>query len=41
MNIKQIAVVHGEEDQSMAFADLLKKNQYSVHVPKRLESIVI
>jgi metallo-beta-lactamase family protein len=34
LNIKKIAVVHGEEDQSLAFAELLKELGYEAFVPK-------
>lgn len=34
LRIKQIAVVHGEEDQSIAFADLLNQNGYKAVVPQ-------
>jgi len=33
LNIRKIAVVHGEEDQSLAFADLLNKAGYPAFVP--------
>lgn len=41
LNIKQIAVVHGEEDQSLAFADHLKQDGYSAIVPHPGETIRI
>jgi metallo-beta-lactamase family protein len=34
LSIKRIAVVHGEEDQSLAFARHLKEEGYSVSVPR-------
>jgi metallo-beta-lactamase family protein len=34
LNIKKIALVHGEEDQSLSFARHLKDNGYAVMVPK-------
>ena len=34
LKIKQIAVVHGEEEQSIAFADFLSKNGYSTMIPE-------
>lgn len=33
LRVKKIVVVHGEEDQSLAFADLLRKNGYDARVP--------
>jgi metallo-beta-lactamase family protein len=33
LRVKKIAVVHGEEDQSVAFAELLRKNGYDARVP--------
>ncbi|MFH2044836.1 MAG: MBL fold metallo-hydrolase [Pseudomonadota bacterium] len=35
LKIKNIAVVHGEEDQSIAFADFLSENGYSAFVPEK------
>ncbi len=35
LQIKKIALVHGEEDQSVPFAELLRGEGYSVFVPKR------
>ncbi len=34
LNIKQIALVHGEKDQSLAFAEFLKTHGYNVRVPR-------
>ena len=34
LNIKQIAVVHGEEDQSMAFRDHLEREGFQATVPR-------
>ncbi|MBM9603256.1 MBL fold metallo-hydrolase RNA specificity domain-containing protein [Desulfopila inferna] len=34
LNIKKIALVHGEEDQALSFQDFLGKEGYSVVVPK-------
>jgi metallo-beta-lactamase family protein len=34
LNIKKIAVVHGEEDQSEAFADYLMENGFKAFVPR-------
>ena len=39
LNIKRIAVVHGEEDQALAFAGHLRQTGYPVLVPKRGETI--
>jgi metallo-beta-lactamase family protein len=39
LNIKKIAVVHGEENQSLAFADLLGKEGYDATVPKSGQSL--
>ncbi len=39
LNIKRIAVVHGEEDQALAFAGHLRQAGFSALVPKRGESI--
>lgn len=33
LNVKKIAVVHGEEDQSTAFAELLRSNGFDARVP--------
>jgi metallo-beta-lactamase family protein len=41
LNIKKIAVVHGEEDQSLAFADLLRNNGYDAMVPRVGETLAI
>ena len=41
LNVKKIALVHGEEDQTMAFADHLISEGYSVFVPKVGESLRI
>jgi metallo-beta-lactamase family protein len=39
LNIKKIALVHGEEDQSLAFRDFLESHGFLVVVPKRGEII--
>lgn len=39
LKIKEIAVVHGEEDQCLAFAQRLKAAGYSAMVPKQGESL--
>jgi metallo-beta-lactamase family protein len=41
LKIKKIALVHGEEDQILSFADFLKKEGYSVVVPKQGESVEV
>jgi len=41
LQVKRIAVVHGEEDQSLAFADTLREKGYSVCVPRRGETIQV
>lgn len=41
LRIKKIALVHGEEDQSLALAERLKAQGYSVTVPRPGESIEI
>jgi metallo-beta-lactamase family protein len=41
LNVKRIAVVHGEEDQSLAFADLLKQKGYEAVVPKAGQTIMV
>ena len=41
LKIKKIALVHGEEDQILAFAGVLKEEGFSVVVPKRGETLEI
>ena len=41
LNIKKIAVVHGEEEQSLSFADLLKSQGYNAMVPKFGQTMVV
>jgi len=41
LRIKTIALVHGEEDQSLSFAKHLEKEGFSVIVPKIGETISI
>jgi len=41
LNIKKIALVHGEESQSMAFKDFLESHGFNVIVPKRGETITV
>jgi metallo-beta-lactamase family protein len=39
LKVKRIAVVHGEEEQSIAFAEHLKENGLNAMVPHRGESL--
>lgn len=41
LNVKRIAIVHGEEDQSLAFASSLKQDGYDVTVPKVGEALKV
>jgi len=41
LKIKKIALVHGEEDQILAFAGVLKEEGFSVVVPKRGETLEV
>ena len=41
LDIKRIAVVHGEEEQSLAFADLLRSSGYDAMVPKAGQTVVV
>ena len=41
LKVKKIALVHGEEDQTLAFAEDLRSRGYPVVVPKRGESLEI
>ena len=41
LKIKRIAVVHGEEEQSLAFADHLGKKGYDAFVPQAGESVSV
>ena len=41
LNIKRIALVHGEEDQSLAFAKDLKEAGYAVVVPRKGETVAV
>jgi metallo-beta-lactamase family protein len=41
LNIRKIAVVHGEEEQALSFGRHLEDNGYSVAVPLPGETIVI
>ncbi|RUA03761.1 MAG: MBL fold metallo-hydrolase [Deltaproteobacteria bacterium] len=39
LEIKRVAVVHGEESQSKAFADTLRKKGYTAYVPRAGETV--
>lgn len=41
LKIKKIALVHGEEEQILAFADLLKNKGFDVFVPRAGESLAL
>jgi len=41
LKIKKIALVHGEEEQILSFAEFLKKEGYSVVVPRYGESVEV
>lgn len=41
LQIKRIALVHGEESQSLAFADLLREKGYNAQVPKEGQTFTI
>ncbi len=41
LNIKKIAVVHGEEDSALAFADHLNKSGYKAFVPQTGETVSV
>ena len=41
LSIKKIALVHGEEDQTLAFADSLNTKGYNVIVPRIGETFQI
>jgi metallo-beta-lactamase family protein len=41
LNIKRIAVVHGEEDQSLAFSDFLKAEGFDAMVPRVGETLAV
>ena len=41
LNVKRIAVVHGEEDQSLAFADHLKREGFDALVPRVGQTLTI
>ena len=39
LKVKRIALVHGEEDQTLVFADNLRKNGFAVVVPRKGETL--
>jgi hypothetical protein len=39
LKVKRIALVHGEEDQTLAFADDLRNNGFAVVVPRKGETL--
>jgi metallo-beta-lactamase family protein len=39
LKIKKIAVVHGEEEQALSFADLLRENGYSAFAPESGDTV--
>ena len=41
LNVKKIAVVHGEEEQSLAFADFLTAEGFDAKVPRLGETWLI
>jgi metallo-beta-lactamase family protein len=41
LNVKKIAVVHGEEDQTLAFAETLRNEGFSVVAPRRGETVQV
>jgi metallo-beta-lactamase family protein len=41
LSIKKIALVHGEEEQSLAFADILNQQGYDTVVPKAGQTIIV
>ena len=41
LRIKAIALVHGEEQQALHFADVLRREGYSVSVPRRGETLKV
>jgi metallo-beta-lactamase family protein len=41
LKIKRIALIHGEEEQSLAFADNLKKDGFAVVVPRKGETLTL
>ena len=41
LNIKKIALVHGEEEQSLGFADYLREQGFDVVVPHHGQSVAV
>jgi metallo-beta-lactamase family protein len=41
LSVKKIALVHGEEDQSLAFSDTLNKQGYDTMVPKVGQTLLV
>jgi metallo-beta-lactamase family protein len=41
LNVRNIALVHGEEEQSMAFAELLNQNGFRTVVPKAGQTLMV
>ena len=41
LSVKRIALVHGEEEQTLAFAEDLRNKGYDVVVPRPAETIII
>jgi metallo-beta-lactamase family protein len=41
LSIKKIALVHGEEEQALAFAETLRAAGYEVAVPYHGQSLVV
>ncbi len=41
LSVKKIALVHGEEEQSLAFADTLNKQGYDTMVPKAGQTLMV
>ncbi len=41
LNVKKIAIVHGEEKQSLAFREFLENNSFTASVPKRGETMIV
>jgi metallo-beta-lactamase family protein len=41
LKVKKIAVVHGEEEQSLAFAQLLRQNGFDAQVPMKAQTFMV
>jgi metallo-beta-lactamase family protein len=41
LKVKRIALIHGEEDQTLAFAEDLRKDGFAVVVPRKGETVSI